>query len=90
MIHPLTDCQAPIPESTNVWQFCVVLPNVQIGENCNICSHCMIENDVNVDLYSVGRQKIGDGDHCRFYTKVNCKNQNRVPYLENRVRNNFP
>lgn len=46
MIHPLSDCQAPIPASTNVWQFCVILPNAQIGENCNICSHCFIENDV--------------------------------------------
>jgi acetyltransferase-like isoleucine patch superfamily enzyme len=48
MIHPLSDCQAQIPETTNVWQFCVVLPKAQIGENCNICSHCLIENDVRV------------------------------------------
>jgi acetyltransferase-like isoleucine patch superfamily enzyme len=48
MIHKLSDCQAPIPESTNVWQFCVILPKAQIGENCNICSHCLIENDVRV------------------------------------------
>ena len=48
MIHPLSDCQAKIPESTNIWQFCVVLPNAQVGENCNICSHCFIENDVKI------------------------------------------
>ena len=48
MIHPLSDCQAVVPENTNVWQFCVVLPKAQIGENCNICSHCMIENNVRV------------------------------------------
>ena len=48
MIHKLSDCQAPIPESTNVWQFCVILPKAQIGENCNICSHCLIENDVKI------------------------------------------
>ena len=48
MIHPLSDCQAQIPETTNVWQYCVILPKAQIGENCNICSHCMIENDVRV------------------------------------------
>lgn len=48
MIHPLSDCQASIPRNTNVWQFCVVLPNAQIGENCNICSHCLIENDVKI------------------------------------------
>ena len=48
MIHPLSDCQAQIPENTNIWQFCVVLPKAQIGENCNICSHCLIENDVKI------------------------------------------
>lgn len=46
MIHPLSDCKAVISESTNVWQFCVVLPEAKIGKNCNICSHCFIENDV--------------------------------------------
>lgn len=45
MIHPLSDCQAQVPESTNIWQFCVVLPGAKIGENCNICSHCFIENE---------------------------------------------
>lgn len=48
MIHPLSDCQAPIPESTNIWQFCVVLPDAKVGENCNVCSHCFIENDVEI------------------------------------------
>lgn len=48
MIHPLSDCQAQVPESTNIWQFCVILPKAQIGENCNICSHCFIENDVHI------------------------------------------
>lgn len=47
MIHPLSDCQNKnIPASTNVWQYCVVLPGAQIGENVNICSHCFVENDV--------------------------------------------
>ena len=46
MIHPLSDCQAPVPDSTNVWQFCVILPKAQIGENCNICANCFIENQV--------------------------------------------
>lgn len=46
MIHPLADCLAEVPADTNVWQFCVVLPNAQIGHHCNICSHCFIENDV--------------------------------------------
>ena len=47
MIHPLSDCQnTKIPGNTNIWQFSVVLPGAKIGENCNICSHCFIENDV--------------------------------------------
>lgn len=45
MIHPSSDCQAQVPKSTNIWQFCVVLPGAKIGENCNICSHCFIENE---------------------------------------------
>lgn len=48
MIHHLADCQAVVPENSNIWQFCVVLPKAQIGENCNICSHCFIENDVRI------------------------------------------
>jgi len=49
MIHKLADCLNPnIPESTNVWQFVVVLPNSVIGENCNICAHSFIENDVKI------------------------------------------
>lgn len=47
MIHPLSDVQSSfIGENSNIWQFCVVLPNAIIGDNCNICSHCLIENDV--------------------------------------------
>lgn len=49
MIHPLADCLCKdIPSTTNVWQFCVVLPGARIGENCNICSHCFIENNVSI------------------------------------------
>lgn len=47
MIHPLSDVQSKnIGDNTNIWQYCVVLPNAKIGKNCNICSHCFIENDV--------------------------------------------
>ena len=48
MIHQLAEVQAYIPENTNVWQFTVILQNAKIGEACNICSHCFIENDVAV------------------------------------------
>jgi acetyltransferase-like isoleucine patch superfamily enzyme len=46
-IHPLSDVQTPfIGSNTRIWQYCVVLKNARIGRNCNICSHCFIENDV--------------------------------------------
>jgi len=49
MIHPTSDVQSTsIGEYTKIWQFCVILPNAQIGGNCNINSHCFIENDVQV------------------------------------------
>jgi len=47
MIHKLSDCQnSHIPKSTNVWQYVVILPKATVGENCNICAHCFIENEV--------------------------------------------
>jgi UDP-2-acetamido-3-amino-2,3-dideoxy-glucuronate N-acetyltransferase len=47
MIHNLSDVQSlNIGSNTNVWQFCIVLPNAVIGKNSNVCSHCLIENDV--------------------------------------------
>ena len=47
MIHTLSDCQSEkIPKTTNIWQYVVVLPNAIIGEHCNICAHCFVENDV--------------------------------------------
>ena len=47
MIHPLADVQSEnIGKHTNIWQFNVVLPGAVIGRDCNICSHCFIENDV--------------------------------------------
>ncbi len=47
MIHPLADCMNKnVPESTKVWQFCVIFPNCQIGENCNFNANVLIENDV--------------------------------------------
>ena len=49
MIHKLSDVQSKsIGENTNIWQYCVVLPNAIIGSNCNICSNCFIENDVKI------------------------------------------
>ena len=48
-IHPLSDVQSRnVGGGTRIWQYCVVLPGARIGANCNICSHCFIENDVEV------------------------------------------
>ncbi len=48
-IHPLSDVQSVhIGEHTSVWQFCVILPNAVIGDNCNICAQVLIENDVRI------------------------------------------
>ena len=45
--HELADVQSKsIGQRTRIWQFVVILPNAKIGEDCNICSHCFIENDV--------------------------------------------
>lgn len=46
MIHALSDVKAQIPDSSNVWQFCVIFPEAKIGENCNICASVLIENEV--------------------------------------------
>jgi UDP-2-acetamido-3-amino-2,3-dideoxy-glucuronate N-acetyltransferase len=47
MIHTLSDVQTTnIGVGTRIWQFVVILPRAIIGADCNICSHCLIENDV--------------------------------------------
>ncbi len=46
-IHKLADVQTEnIGANTKIWQFCVILKNAIIGENCNINCHVFIENDV--------------------------------------------
>ena len=46
-IHALADVQsAVIGTGTRIWQFVIVLAGARIGADCNICSHCLIENDV--------------------------------------------
>jgi len=46
-VHPLADVQTSrVGPGTKIWQFVVALPGSVIGSDCNICSHCFIENDV--------------------------------------------
>lgn len=48
-VHALADVQSTqIGDGTRVWQFAIVLPGARIGSDCNICSHCLIENDVQI------------------------------------------
>ncbi len=35
-----------VGDGTRIWQYVVVLCGARIGSDCNICSHCFIENDV--------------------------------------------
>lgn len=49
MIHHLADVQSKnIGKGTTIWQFCVILKDAIIGENCNINCNVFIENDVKI------------------------------------------
>lgn len=49
MRSKLSDIQSKkIGDNTRIWQFCIILPEAEIGENCNICSHIFIENEVKI------------------------------------------
>ncbi|GLO47651.1 acyltransferase [Pseudomonas putida] len=46
-IHQLADVKSDaIGDGTRVWQFVVIMKGAQIGRNCNICAHTLIEGDV--------------------------------------------
>lgn len=46
-IHPLSDVQSNnVGKGTRIWQYVVILPRAIIGEDCNICAHTLVENDV--------------------------------------------
>ncbi len=46
-VHPNAICESPrIGRGTRVWAFVHVLPGAVIGEDCNLCDHVFVENDV--------------------------------------------
>jgi UDP-2-acetamido-3-amino-2,3-dideoxy-glucuronate N-acetyltransferase len=46
-VHHTADVASDaIGDRTRIWQFVVILEGAEIGSDCNICSHCFIENDV--------------------------------------------
>jgi UDP-2-acetamido-3-amino-2,3-dideoxy-glucuronate N-acetyltransferase len=48
-IHERALCESPhIGKGTRVWAFAHVLPEAQIGQECNVCDNVFIENDVSV------------------------------------------
>jgi acetyltransferase-like isoleucine patch superfamily enzyme len=47
--HPAAICESiNIGEGTRLWAFVHILKNAKIGQDCNICDYCFIENDVTI------------------------------------------
>lgn len=48
-VHPQGLCESKtIGANTRVWAFTHILPKAILGEDCNICDHVFIENDVKI------------------------------------------
>ncbi len=48
-IHSTADVQSKkIGDHTMIWQFTIILPDAEIGENCNINCQVFIENEVKI------------------------------------------
>lgn len=48
-IHPQALCESQwVGPGTRVWAFAHVLPQARIGQDCNVCDHVFIENDVEI------------------------------------------
>ena len=74
MIHRLADCMNEnVPESTNIWQFCVIFPKCKIGENCNICANVLIENDVVIG------NNVMMGPECVIYVRNHRYDRKDIP-----------
>lgn len=50
MIHPkgIVEDGASVGKNTRIWAWAHVLGGATIGENCNVCDHTFIENDVKI------------------------------------------
>lgn len=70
-IHPLADVAVcTIGENTRIWQFVVVLEGAKIGEDCNICSHTLIEGDVVIGDYVTVKSGVQLWDGTRIENNV--------------------
>jgi UDP-3-O-[3-hydroxymyristoyl] glucosamine N-acyltransferase len=46
-VHHTALCESGnVGANTRIWAFAHVLKNAAIGDDCNICDYCFIENDV--------------------------------------------
>src|SRR3972149_1664352 len=46
-VHEHGICESrKVGAGTRIWAFAHVLPGARIGEDCNVCDHVFIENDV--------------------------------------------
>jgi UDP-2-acetamido-3-amino-2,3-dideoxy-glucuronate N-acetyltransferase len=46
-VHELGLCESEdVGDGTRIWAFAHVLPGASVGQDCNICDHVFIENDV--------------------------------------------
>ena len=46
-VHPQGICESSsVGEGTRIWAFTHVLPEAEIGADCNLCDHVFVENDV--------------------------------------------
>lgn len=46
-VHRLADvADCDIGRGTRIWQFVVIIAGARVGEDCNLCSHVLVEGDV--------------------------------------------
>ena len=45
--HALVESEN-VGAGTRIWAFVHILPGATIGQNCNICDHCFVENKVSI------------------------------------------
>jgi UDP-2-acetamido-3-amino-2,3-dideoxy-glucuronate N-acetyltransferase len=46
-VHPAGICESSlVGDGTRIWAFAHVLGGARLGEDCNVCDHVFIENDV--------------------------------------------
>lgn len=70
-IHPTADVATSlIGEGTKIWQFVVILKGAQIGRDCNICAHTLIEGDVVIGDRVTIKSGVQLWDGTRIYDDV--------------------